>query len=290
LIGLWIVLFVTVAAVTVLMSVFVFRHIDLRYEMFAGLLIVPGVQALVLHLAARRPDAVAIREAAVSAWRHPLVRPVIVLDCLLLGLGWLAWRHPSLGLAGSISVQPAWMGTKAVAASAFFVPVLVRRAPWWERGVLGTFAAGLCGIGLAAFWPWLQALPEVLFPAATSRLTVGLRLLLAYGGLFVTAVVLLLGTAPVLRRRWPPLALCCDAALALVLLVGVIVVVHFYLRPWVEEPWRSVAMTSGSLASTLLLVCGILAASAQTGRERSPVDEQKIRRSKGRSQGRSRGR
>lgn len=264
--GLWAVLFLTLATMSAATSLFLFRHVDLRYEVFVAFMVVPPVQALALVVLARHVDWSAWFDSARLSWQHPLVAPMLLLDTLLLASGWIVRRHPLLGLSGGTSLQPAWIGTKAIAAALFLLALVLTRQSIpgriltsTERLILVVFLVALAAVGVAGFWPWLEWLPDAVFRGQT-RPALILRWVETYGGVLLITVTLMLVATAVLRRRSAHLGMLGDMALGLVLAGALTLVVDVFVTPIVGEPERSIALTCASLASTLLLASAIQAA------------------------------
>jgi hypothetical protein len=270
--ALWFALTVTAIGVTAAVSFLAFHNVDLRYEPFVAYVAVPSLQALFLAWATKKPGRASIREIRQATFRHPTVAPVLILDAVLLGTGWVLQSHPILGLGGAISVQPKWIGTKSIAASLFLLAAAVRREgtqdslphrpvpTWSERLWIILFALVLAGAGLHAFWPWIEWWPRLVTPGDFASLPSLIRWAIAYGGLFFVAMGLALKTAGLLAIRSPVAGFDVEAATGAAFCAALIVVLNVFLRPYLVEPWHSLALTAGSLAATLLLLGGITAA------------------------------
>jgi hypothetical protein len=263
-IALWIVLSFVLVITTSATSFFVFRHVDLRYELFVSFVVTPAVQALAVVWATRPPDMSALPATLREAWHHPLVTPVLLLDTILLLAGWILRRHPMLGLSGAVSLQPAWLGIKAIAASLFFLTVVLQRpqAVRWrvgERITLMAFVAVLLAAGGDGFSPWIGRASDALLATWWQGPTV-VRWVGAYAPLFTVGVAVTVAAGVVLGRRRRSLQVLCDGGVALNLAAAALVAFDVFLAPYVGEPSRSIALTFGSTAATLFLIAGILGA------------------------------
>ena len=130
----------------------------------------------------------------------------------------------------------------------------------WARLTFGAFAVVVFALGLAGIWPWLERAPDLVFSGRWAAVPIVLRWLAVYGSAFAIATGLTLAAGQLFRRRSPSLGVLCDATVALGFIVALIVVLNLFMMPIVREPWRSVALTCGSLAATLLLASAIIAA------------------------------
>jgi hypothetical protein len=259
---------------TLAISILWFRHLDLTFEYFAHLIIVPVCQASVVAAASSSFRDLALRPMIRDAATHSLTIPVLVMDAGLLSSGWLLKSDPVWGIAGAASVHGAWIGTKTMAASMFFLRDAMRsrmtpleRANEWrasERAQLLGFAGLLLAAGSSAFVPWLVRLPELI----SAALPLVLRWLAVYGVLFAAALILAIRAADVLRRRNRTAAFLLDTATAAALASAILLVLNGYQRRYLLDAWLGAVRTLASVGSTLVLMAGILAAAPGPDRHR----------------------
>src|SRR5262245_5239084 len=157
---------------------------------WSGLLIAFGVATLAVDLAVRELDVTSVAVfsllsvPAVQAWaltaslgcglalgtgwrsyvRHPLTRPVLLLDSVILFLGLLVPNHPLIGLAAVGLLQRRWVGTKLIAAALIFSAAAVRSSAPSRSIPFLVLAVGLAALGIDTFAPWLFALSSQLPP------------------------------------------------------------------------------------------------------------------------------
>lgn len=251
-------------------SLGIFRHADFSYRNFAVLVTAPVLQALVLAAATSAVSRSALFAHIRAALGDPLAQPVLLLDVLLLGSGWLWRAHPLLGLSTGASLHAAWIGTKALVAGAFLLYAVVRQSRTTdlipERTRFGSFdcawlTAGAIALGLAgaqAFVPWIEQGVAAVFPQEIRAWPTLFRWLAAYGTLFVAVNALLLRTGTALGRGTAS-DFWMQTGVAFNFCVGLIAAHGFFGLPYLVEPWHSLAWTAGSLAATSVLLGAILA-------------------------------
>lgn len=232
---------------------------------FAGtlqLVVVPVLQAVVVALLTRRPGPFEPAVPLRAALRQSDLRAILILDGVVLVLGWILGTLGGLGwfsLAGGRNLPSTWLALKAGAAGVVLAMDLRSSEPAIdderERRRLFAFAAALLALGLSVLLDLLRPLPELLFPS-WPRL---LRWLLVHGSLFAAGTGLVLEIQRLLRHRERAAALALDWALGLSLLGALIAVLHIVRRPFLTEPWGSIAATCNSLAVTALLAAVLLA-------------------------------
>jgi hypothetical protein len=245
---LWVVLGVAQLATRVGVSRFYFHVLDLRFEVFFDLVVVPAFQALLVcaALPLRRP--VTRWAAWIVAAREPLVALFLVADILVLVFAWALAGHPWFLPASLAAAQALAAGVLLI------VLALGRRFSGGERAWL--LLAGIAALAYAMDFGvgWIAALPGYVF-ARKSRF---LRSLLVYPPLFLLAIVFLLKVEAIFRSRWPAPAQVLDSAPAFAVATGTVAVLNFYWRPFLVEPWTSVARTGAFLAVASLFASLLL--------------------------------
>lgn len=248
----WVSLAVVLAAGTILVSYFVSNRIDLRFAALFQLVVIPIFQAGILMWVSGDWTLVGLRRSLREARTRVVVLGVLGVDVVVLALGWALRTRPAVGLAGPESLQPAWIGVKALAlAVALGILAAQRARPLAERIWLGLVALGVLALGGEFFRPWLGALPSHLLPPALPTV---LQWLVVYGGIYLLVIVGLVHTGTVLRRRSSLAGFFVDGACAVGFLAGVITVLSIFFWPYLVEPWASVVRTCLSLAATFTLV------------------------------------
>jgi hypothetical protein len=216
----------------------VFRHVDARYVAFVQILCVPAFQAAVLAALSRRGGRPA-RVVLANLARRPALVGLFVAELLVVVGGWLGPHRGPHAIAVAVS---------ALAAAAALVATVsqVRRG----KSALLLLAAGLAVWAANAFQGFLEHAPEHLLP----RVHVLLRIVVVLGGMLLLAFVLILGAASVARARRSASAVLFEVGAALTFLAALVVVLSFFLHPWLEPPWLSIEKSASYLALTAVLL------------------------------------
>lgn len=259
---LWLVLCPALVIATVAISVAGFRHVDLTFDYFVQLTVVPVIQAAVLAGAGRGSGAVQMIGTIGAIARHPLVVPVLAMDAALLSSGWILRTHPLWGLSGFASVHTTWIGTKAIGASAFLLygarraATSPQRRPARRIALVAGFAACVLALGVNAFWPWIERVPTLLLDGRPLLV----RWLVAYGVLFTAWLAAALAAADALRASRPHAAWLLEAAVGAAFASAIVLVLSGYQRQYPAGVWLAAARTGASLSASFLLMGGIVAA------------------------------
>lgn len=244
------VLFMTCFFAQTALTALAFDRIDLRFENFAALLIVPAAQGALLAWAWRERGATSPREILDALrQRQPLPGILLLLDCAILVSAWL--------LGGGAASNPAtklptyYSGVKAVAAGGLLA-LLARKRPWsgGDKGWLLLFSAGLVGFGVDCLTGWLEPLAVVIMPGWQLLF----RWLVFYGLLFAGSLLVLFKTQTAWSRISKPAAATVDWAVAFAMLAAIVVVTAFFNKPYLTAPWSTLVKTCGVLFVTSILL------------------------------------
>jgi hypothetical protein len=253
----WVCLAVVMLVGTALLSLLVFKRIDLRLVALVELLVVPTLQAVVLLWASGEWSFTRLPRLAREAHGHAAVLGFLAFDAVVVALGWAFYSRSLLGVAAVGSLQPAWTGVKtagvALVAGTLAARGLRRLA---DRLWLGIVALAALAFAAEPFRPWLGGLATHVLPPALPTV---LRWLVVYGGLFVLVMAALVHTGTVLRAGSALGAAFIDAALAVAFIAGLVTVPSIFLKPYLVEPGAAIVRTCVSLAATFTLA-GLLAA------------------------------
>jgi hypothetical protein len=225
--------------------------------LFFSLLMIPTAEACVLA-AFRRPAAAALLSRATlrRAVAHPLSAPVLWIDAVVVPAGWVFLHHPLVGMAAAGVLQRRWMGTKMIVAAIGLGFTALRRAapiPAASRGVL-VLTAALMAAGVNSFQP-------VLLPAALP--------LRRSSGPWLWSENILRSAADRHRSELTSAADATvssaaaelyDAAAGVLFVTALFLTMNGFLSLQPIEPWAGLAMTSASIAGTILAMAGMLAA------------------------------
>ena len=247
---LWMCLGACVAVVTVLVSVLVFHRVDLRYQAFLEVLLIPTFQAAIVAWLTATRGLGGILRVIRDTVDHPVVLVVLLANATLLVVGWAAPLEPHVGIAGAGRVHLGWAGLETLAAALIALATAGRGAGRGARVWLCLGAASLLVAGSSAFSPWVSGL-ETLAPV---RLPTVLKWALVYGAVAGVVIALVLGLGGVLERWSRAAGFWVDAAVATAFLAALVVASSFFLHPYLLEPWASVVRTGASLAGTFVLV------------------------------------
>lgn len=246
LLGRWIVLAPAMWLAVASVLWFGFRTIDLRFEVFAALMIVPALQAVALTWAIAGPPRALARVPGTIA-RLPFGATAAIVDSGMVLAGLILWSRSRLGFGFPGSLQVVWAATKAGAAGVILVMARDRR--FSGRRLAAGVAA--IAIGISGFADWLGEAPAFLV-SLIGRLPLVLAYLLAYGSGVALVVVLLIR----LGRMWPPNSvgrLLVESCVAAVLMASLVLVLNGFKYKVPMEPYRGVALLAASLAASALL-------------------------------------
>ena len=246
-------------------SAVIFGNADRGYEGIFQLVTVPALQALLVAWATRRPGPFAPAVPVRAALRQPDLRIILLLDAAVLLLGWLLGTLAGFGwfsLSQGRNLPSIWTALKAGAAGVVLFSQTRSSARAEEARWLLGFAFGLFALALAVLFDLLRPLPELLLPGQPRVL----RWILIDGLLLAAGVGLVLRVQRFYRQGRGAAALALDWAIGLGLLAGLIAALHLVRRPFLTEPWGSLAATLNSLVATSLLVAVLLARNIPSSR------------------------
>jgi len=242
----WACLTAALAATTAVISIAVFRHLDLRYVTLVQLLIIPTVQTLVVGWVRRQWSLSQLAQAARAALRHRLFTVLLILDvgifCIASLGGWFA---------GDIAEDrgrfiAVWSALKAAGAGALLLAALLRTGRGWRKRPW-LLALAVCALAVAAepCFHWLGAAPDLLHALVPKAV----RWLFTYGSLAVIGLVVLVRSAATVRDADQVAAFLLDLAAALLFALMLVVVLNVSLHPFLTEPWAT-------FVAVLTLLCG----------------------------------
>lgn len=247
---LWLVLGAMQWLATTALEVGVLKALDWRYQAFCEVILLPAIQSAALCAVLPRPERAGWPAALRSLTAAPGVLVFLALDAALLIAGWLAPRSSLLSLSRCPGVPSIWCALKFATAGMLAVGVALR--PEWRAGErVSLFAGAAAALAAAAetLPGWIAPLSEGLLPRASFFV----RGIAAYGALFVLAIVVLLQSASTLSRRHPVPGQILEAAALFPAAAVTIVVLSFFLRPWMSPPWDLVAKSFSYLGATAVL-------------------------------------
>lgn len=257
LIKIWLVLFPAYLFAHVVVTVLGFKSIDLRFEVFAQIILVPSVQSVWLWWA--------MHQWSDGSWqnlkrelgkRQQLIAALLLVDCAILVPSWLLVGGSTRpGLIPWDKLPTYYAGVKGLAAGVASLFLVYKRA--WsarERAWLLALAIGLTGYALDCFANWLAPLVETVSQRALASLPLLLQWLFLYGFLFVTSVLLLFKIQKIWTGQSALAAAMLDGALAFAWIAALVVVLGFFNRPYLVAPWSTLVKTCGVLFMTAVLI------------------------------------
>jgi len=247
---LWVCLALALTVVTVLVSLLIFHKIDVRYQSFLELALIPTFQAAVVAWLTSTFGFAGIMRAVRETLGLRLAVLVLALNVAVLVVGWVARTEPHIGLVGAAGVHLRWAGVQTLAAAMLVLVAVPRFRSRKEQAWLWLGAACLLVVGSNAFSPWLHRL-EALVPA---RFPTVLNWTLVYGATLVVVMILVLGVGGVLAHRSDLAGFHVDVAVAAGFFVALVVAASFFLHPYLLEPWASVVRTALSMAAGFMLI------------------------------------
>ena len=256
----WACLTAALAGTTAVLSIAVFRHLDLRYVTLVQLLIIPTVQTLVVGWVRRQWSLLQLARAARAALRLRLLIVLLILDLGVLCIdslgGWFA-----SGVAGTrVGLVALWSALKATGAGALLLAALLRaHGGWRQRPWLAALA--VCALAVAAelCLHWLGAAPDLLH----GLLPKALRWLIIYGSLAALGLIVLVRSASTVRDADPVAAFLLDLAAALLFALLLVVVLSLALHPFLTNPWATLVAILALGCSTCVLAGSLVAVRAR---------------------------
>lgn len=247
----WICLAIPLVVTTLTISALGFRHLDLRYVTFVQLLVIPVFQAAVVTWVRGQWDLSRSVSAAREAMSHRLIALFVVLDVAVLSLGIAVRGYPIVGIAGESSLHLKWAAVKALIAGAVLLGSAFRaedsnKSRPWVAGL----AVLVLAVSSAGFSPWLNHLPNLI----PGRGHMVIRWLIVYGGLSTLGLFALCQVSAKARTHSPLAAFFLDLAGACLFAVALVCVLNIFIRPFLVEPWLSIARGLVSIGATALLV------------------------------------
>ena len=259
-------------------SFLLFRHLDVTFEAFAQILLVPAAQAGAFAFLAPRRD----RPGLPSPAREPWAAGLLVADLLLVGASFVWPRLEALSARPlgelPVSLLSLAVAVKSVAAIAWLARDMGRRRardgeerpkrPFLERAGSLLLAAGCAGYGLDAATGWILKAPARLFP----QLLAPVQWLVTIPALFAVSMTLLLRLAATGRAARTGARAPLGWAAGLGIASATVVVLSLYQRPFLVAPWAQLVHGASYLAfSSLFLAVRAWSRPARPGV--SPVPE-----------------
>lgn len=233
------------------------RDVNLTSVVVFSLLVVPAAQAWAVMVASGRGPAPA------AGWpsliRHPMARPLLLLDGLLLLAGLIVPNQPLVGLAAVGLVQRRWVGTKLLVAAAMLAAARGGNTPRGRPASQVALAIVLAALGVETFVPWLFGLTTRV-PPPLSRQPPSIVWLEVYG----TAAFLVLALTIAVRRRvggtrQDARSLLATGAMAF-FVATLALLMNGFLSLDPVFPWATLVVAAASIGATCYAGAGLLLA------------------------------
>lgn len=183
------------------------NQLDLRFEAWARLLMVPPLQALVVWMVHYRAGIYrGVRRLIQFLIRDSSLLVSLLIDATVLGGAWFLADYSWANLHNQRSIPILFMALKAIAASLILFSLMVRR-PKIRTASLATGASLLLLFGVDIFVPWRNVL-AVLLPAGTPIPADWI----SYGCLYAAGLLVLLKSALLLHAFSEESGLLLNAA------------------------------------------------------------------------------
>jgi hypothetical protein len=253
----WISLLIAFAVATLVVD-FAVRELDATSVVVFSLLCVPALQAWALTATAGCD--LALWTGWRSFARHPLTRPVFLLDAVILPIGLLVPNHPLVGLAAVGLLQRRWVGTKLIAAALILGVTALRSQGPYRSAPACMLAAALAALGIDTFAPWLFALSSRLPPPLSAQ-PLSFIWLEVYGA----AASLVLMLTVLLRRVVRSSAAEANALLASAAIAFFVATLALLMNGFLSLeplfPWGFAVVTAGSIAASAYAGAALLISS-----------------------------
>lgn len=250
---LWLCLFIAYVAATALVSVFLLRHLDLRYIRYFQIMAIPLLQSLVL-IWVITPDRVRFSgQAARQIADHPGIVGLLLVGLAfpLAALGFP--KHDYLGILGAQSILPAWTGL-LLAAAGLFTLLLRRHESFRSAEKIWMAIYSFLSLALAAeiVFPWIDRIPYIAQSTGLQLMQAKFTPLLIY----IVSLAVLVKIGHLLRKECKGTGLLFDIAVITIFLVGNIVFLDLY-QPYPTPFAQTITRVGIAIASCCILV-GVL--------------------------------
>jgi hypothetical protein len=259
---LWVMLSVALFVTSVAIAVGVFGDLNLTEAALFSTMFIPASQALAIARPLRRAP------RWIQLWTessgHPIVRPILWIDAVIMSAGLILLNDPYIGVARAAPLQRQWVGTKLAAAAALFA--------WAARSRFHTRVGGsrrdsfplaalsliLAILALQAFTGWMLAAARMA-PAPIANQPMLVVWLEAFGTLFVALLVAVLRSTAALEESAASGGRLMNAATLLMFVALMTLVTNGAIAFHPVTPWAALSLVSASAASTLFAWASILA-------------------------------
>jgi len=251
----WLILFPINLVVCPAIDYLLFNHVDIRYEALVLFFVIPLAQTVALAAGLGIVTWGSVILPLRTIGRSPAVGLFVLLDAVVLSVTLMPGMPESISLSLPDGFASWYMGIKALAGGMLVVAAsLSGRWTDWNRRWLLLIGVLLCAHGLDYFTPWLALLSRPFI----ARWSLLYGWLLFYGPLFVLVVLLLARLEAIWHSHSRAAGFTVRYAAAFAVIGATMVSLNVYNRPFLLEPWASVAKGCAYLTLTALLAASLI--------------------------------
>ncbi len=252
LIRIWLVLFAANLFAAATIGILAFEVVDLRFEAFAQVIIIPWAQTLAVWLLfLREPRTVPLVGALKQVFtRQPALALFLAADVIVLAASW-GWPPGSAEeIARDWRIAALYVGLKAIIGGSLVLGFLLGSRRWSTRQSAWVAALGLGVVtyGSTCFFDWLRLIPQLVLPSWPLLF----RWLVFYGPLFIASLWVLLRVEAIWRSHSPVAARILELVPALALVSATVIVLGIYNNPQIPPFWDQVERSFSLLAVSAL--------------------------------------
>jgi len=263
-IALWFILFLTNLLVRPAINYFIFNHLDARYEAYVHLVVAPLAEVVLLAAALGLITSRSVLTPLRTIGKPTPAGLFLVVDGLVLLLTLMPGLPQWMRLVQTNGLANFYIGSKAVAGGILVIwGSFYRRWTDWDRRWLMLIGVVLCAYGVDYLTPWLAALLRP-FVANWGQLVGWLYF---YGPLFVLVLLLLTRLETLWNRHSVEAGFMVGYAAGFAVVGATIVGLNAFNRPYLLEPWASVAKACSFLTLTAVVAGSIVAGLSFRGTE-----------------------
>jgi len=251
----WVLLFIANLAARPAISYLGFYHVDVRYEAFVQLVVLPIVQTLVLAAFVGAITWRSLFSPLARLRQDPVLSLFVIVDGILLLISLMPGLPDWMRLTAPQGLGGFYGALKAIAAGALAVAACFRIEKASQRRWLMVFGVSLCAYGLDYFIGWLSPLSALFFPGWP----VLFQWMFFYGPIFAIAMVLAGQVESIWAARCPDAGFILRYAAALASLATVVVALAYFNRSFIPYPWDTVVKILSFLSLTALVLAPLLA-------------------------------
>lgn len=249
----WLCLFIPFVLATALTSVFLFKHIDLRYIRYFQLMAIPLLQSLVLFWVLTPGPARFPAHAIRQIFDHRAIAALLLLEIGLVLAGIAFPLHDYLGILASHSILLAWSALQ-LAIAGIIALALYRHESYRlaDKLWIVVFSCMSLAIAVDTIFPWINNIPLI----AQNSMLVFVQVKFTKIFIFIAALIVLLKIGHILQLRCKSAGLLLGAAVMILFLIANIFFLDLY-QPY-PTPFAQTVIRSGISIACTCTLAGIL--------------------------------